>query len=586
MGENIDSTWLAFAGGPQLDADSLDERLRRVERHYSGLVEYPLRARSALVDGRGIAVIGDAEPLCRWPLFASDRELAVGLAHVPYGWHRAVGDQPLGEACLAVGRMARDDPERAARILTAPVAIAVLDHASTSLTLVNDSLGAARVFELATPGLTVWSNRPGALSIFTGSRPGADPLGWRLLAAAGWLLGNASPIAGVRRVAGGSVISAGPDGIAARSTDSLTELVRPTGTFGELAAEAASEMSEQARRVDALWPEPADVDLSGGRDSRVVAAASVAAGLEARYLTSDATPGEADVARALVAAAPGEPDHVVRKQKGGSATPTTPLLERARNLHRLHDGVRHPQKLRGKMTLPRPRPQGAKLSGHGGEIAHGFFYKSRGELWRLRGSRRRLVARIMRFFEKGHGGASPESYAAAEEAVRDTLSAGRDRGMRGPALLDWFYLVDRFPHRSGMATDSERIALFAGPAVIAASFRLSPSERVEAKLHDELIARSVPAWREIPYFEAPSGPAPRLRRERLWEVEADALAVEEILAAGGDWTEHYDRDRALRLWRAARAGEGKGKWESLFEGIVYRATFDEHLAALARAATG
>jgi hypothetical protein len=139
--------------------------------------------------------------------------------------------------------------------------------------------------------------------------------------------------------------------------------VTPGGDVSELSAQAIEDALRQAREAGELWPGEAKVDLSGGRDSRVAAAAVLAAGGPARFLTSDATPGEADVARALIAAAPGDPPHEVSRTEAGSATPGTPLLYRAANLHLLHDGVRHPQKLRGKMTLPRPARKAQRSPG-------------------------------------------------------------------------------------------------------------------------------------------------------------------------------------------------------------------------------
>ena len=586
MGENIDPTWLAFSGATTLEEADVDARLRRVERHYGALVDYPLTTRRAVGGRSGLAIVGDADPRSRWPHFSEAADLAIATAHLPGGWSRLL-DGSSGDAGLRLARAVAEDPDRVIATLSAPVAIAVLDRRSGGMWLVNDALGAARVFSLEVGGLTMWSNRPGALALFAGVRPRADERGWRILAAAGWLLADASPMAGVRRLRPGTVVTVSPSGeVRRRESGAIGALVRPQGTMAELAPLAAQQMTAQAREAARMWPETADVDLSGGRDSRVVAAAVAAAGIDARYRTSDATPGEAGIARRLVELAPAALEHRVGRRRPGSASPGTPLLERARNLHRLHDGVRHPQKLRGKMTLPRPRPERPKFSGHGGEIAHGFFYKSRGEIRRLRGPRRRLTRRVMRFFTQGHDAALAESASAAEAVVEQTLDEGRELGLRGPALLDWFYLVDRFAHRSGIATDSERTALFAAPAVIAASFALKPRERVAARLHDELISRFVPEWGEVPYFKPTRARAARIRRERLWEVDGDAAVVGEILAAGGSWTETYDREQALAMWSEARAGRAQPKWESLFEGIVYRATFDQHLDELGRAATG
>ena len=403
----------------------------------------------------------------------------------------------------------------------------MLDLEAERLVVANDALGAARAYEAEAGGVTAWSNRPGALVIFLGLDARADARAWRVLAAASWFLGDTAPIEGdappARRNGdrGGARRHRG-----AQRRGRSQRWVAPGGDVAELADLAMDDALAQAKGAAELWPGEAKVDLSGGRDSRLAAAAVIAAGTPARFLTSDATPGEADVARALIAAAPGELQHEVSKTEAGSATPSTELLERAANLHLLHDGVRHPQKLRGKMTLPRPRPQNATFSGHGGEIAHGFFYKNERQLKKVSRRAKRVPERIMRFFTKDHEAARPEAY---EEAAVDRRRGARRRrgsaGLDGPVLLDWFYLTDRFAHRSGLATDSERISVFATPGFIRASFALEPEDRLTDRLHLEMIGRLVPEWRDQPFFEAPKAKTPTIRRDRLWEIERDAVRL-------------------------------------------------------------
>jgi hypothetical protein len=584
MGENIDPTWLCFRAETDPNEGWFGDRLERVRRHYAQLVDYPLEIESAQSGRAGVAAIGDAEPSCRWPHFAQDERHAIATAYAPTGWERITGSQALAEAPLALARSLSDDADAASRNLNAPAAIGVLDLGAGRLLVANDSLGAARAYEAEASGIRAWSNRPGALVVFLGLDARADARAWRILAAASWFLGDTAPIEGMRRLPGGTVIQAGPDGIDEHTTGALAGWVAPGGDLSELTGLATDDALAQAKGAADLWPDEAKVDLSGGRDSRLAAAAVIAAGTPARFLTSDATPGEADVARALIAAAPGEHQHDVSKTQAGSATPSTELLERAANLHLLHDGVRHPQKLRGKMTLPRPRPRNATFSGHGGEIAHGFFYKNESQLKKVSRRSKRVPERIMRFFTKDHEAARPEAYEEAATVVGQALDAGRAAGLDGPVLLDWFYLTDRFAHRSGLATDSERISVFATPGFIRASFALEPEDRLTDRLHLEMIGRLVPAWKDQPFFEAPKAKTPSIRRDRLWEIERDADVFEEILAAEGAWTEIYRADEAKDAWRELRAGgDGSAKWEAVFEGTVYRHTFDEHLSRLVAA---
>jgi len=586
MGENIDPTWICCSASLDLDETQLGDRLERVRHHYAKLVDYPLAIRCERGRHAAVATIGDSEPFCRWPHFAGDARLAIATAYTPTGWERIAGKKPLNEAPLALASGVLADPGDASRKLNAPIALAVLDGREDRLVVVNDALGAARVYEAESGGVRAWSNRPGALILFLGLEAKADTRAWMVLAGASWFLGDTAPIEGVRRLPGGTVIEARPDGIDERSTRAAGQWVTSSESLPELAEIAIDHARAQARTGAQLWPGEAKVDLSGGRDSRLVAAAIIAADAPARFLTSDATPGEADIARALIEAAPGDLDHEVSRTEAGSATPSTELLERARNLHLLHDGVRHPQKLRGKMTLPRPRPRNATFSGHGGEIAHGFFYKNERQLKKVARRKKRIPDRVMRFFEKDHGAARPEAYEMALELVEENFDAGREAGLDGPVLLDWFYLTERFAHRSGLATDSERISVFATPGFVGASFALEPKDRLSDRLHLDLIGRLVPEWRDLPFFEEPATNMPSNRRDRLWEIDRDAEVVEEILAGGGPWTEIYDPTKAKDAWRELRAGGGSAKWEGIFEGIVYRHTFDDHLLRLNEAARG
>ena len=114
---------------------------------------------------------------------------------------------------------------------------------------------------------------------------------------------------------------------------------------------------------------------------------------------------------------------------------------------------------------------------------------------------------------------------------------------------------------------------------------MTPKQRVDARLHEAMIERLVPEWSGIPFYAPEGSPMPRVRRLRLWESADDAAAIEALLEGGGSWEELYDGDRLRAAWRELRAGGGAAKWESAFEGIAYRAAFDDYLSELAAAAS-
>ena len=94
--------------------------------------------------------------------------------------------------------------------------------------------------------------------------------------------------------------------------------------------ETAEALQDVARSVASLWPGRPTVDLSGGRDSRVVAAAFLKAGVDLKLNSYGAVPGELQVAESLVQALPFEVEHTTTPQDTG-IKPARPQRRRSRS---------------------------------------------------------------------------------------------------------------------------------------------------------------------------------------------------------------------------------------------------------------
>ena len=104
--------------------------------------------------------------------------------------------------------------------------------------------------------------------------------------------------------------------------------------------------------------------------------------------------------------------------------------------------------------------------------------------------------------------------------------------MKGPSLLDYFYLAERLPHRSGLGARSGRLSACVVPAFVRAAFDLRPGDRLGAKLHAAVVADLVPEWKEIPFFVSGSGAMPATRRARIWEKEEHAAEITQMIERG------------------------------------------------------
>src|SRR5690606_36360062 len=137
---------------------------------------------------------------------------------------------------------------------------------------------------------------------------------------------------------------------------------------------------------------------------------AVASGVPVIFNTGDQVPGEVDTARALVAAAPGDFEHAVFRPEP-ETEPQDDLVERVARIHLVHDGMRNPQEARRATQVPHEELPPPTVSGHGGELGHGFYYASAAKLRGLRrGGERALLRQLERNARRKHSAARPQAY--------------------------------------------------------------------------------------------------------------------------------------------------------------------------------
>ena len=311
MGEVIDPTLVVYSyDEPGRNAEA-EAGIARVAAHYQAIAHEPL-VRTGWSAGRaGVACLHDPAFRRAWPPWAEGSGVAIASGYVPVGWERLVGslDPEKAAPTLAVELLSR--PERAAVELNAPTVLVLVDTRVERIVILNDRLGAGRLYEMAFPGGRVWSNRVGALPLFAGTEVRASSKGWAMLAANGWFMRDTTPLEGASKVPPASILEISAGGIERRRTAAAASLIGSGETLQTLAERFAEEATQTMRTAGLLFSEPARIDLSGGRDSRVSAAAAIAAGIPAQFRTSDVNPGEADIATELMALAPGAHDHKV-----------------------------------------------------------------------------------------------------------------------------------------------------------------------------------------------------------------------------------------------------------------------------------
>jgi hypothetical protein len=130
-----------------------------------------------------------------------------------------------------------------------------------------------------------------------------------------------------------------------------------------------------------------------------------------------------------------------------------------------------------------------------------------------------------------------------------TLDEGRSYGLSGPVLLDWFYMAQRLPYRSGLGARSGRSSACVAPAFVRGAFDLRPKDRLSARPHREVVAQLVPDWAPVDFFRSDSEEMPEIHRARIWERPDEARVVEEVIAARDAWPDMLVASRIEEMWR-------------------------------------
>jgi asparagine synthase (glutamine-hydrolysing) len=334
-----------------------------------------------------------------------------------------------------------------------------------------------------------------------------------------------------------------------------------------LVEEATAGLTATARRIGALGG-PIDLALSGGKDSRLLAAAFFEAGVEARLYTRAVYDDEAAIAVELVRRlGPGRVRHDIvghGDTAGGfsfSDVPVDPLAS-ARYLVSFSGGLYDPVHV-GQLDaggLGTPGVSGTPtVHGGLGEIAHNIYYPASTSPEEERDDRlleRKLVRRLVR-----KDTLTRWAERVARDAAGRVFAAGRAHGFAGVRLYDWFWLFERYRRMNPVPAYFDHLLPFADIGFVNTALSVDISEHRAHRLHRELTAALVPRWRDVPYFKPAAGSAARGR-----DLVVDAAAAS--LLTGDAYLRRFFQPGRLATAVGAVAG---GTPERRDENVVKRA---------------
>ncbi|HJY56653.1 MAG TPA: asparagine synthase-related protein, partial [Streptosporangiaceae bacterium] len=438
-------------------------------------------------------------------------------------------------------------------------------HARTGVTRVDP------VYLAEVPGAVLVSDRASWAAAVAGRLAEPDPVMAAAFLSLGYPVGAATPFRGVRALGAQRQLT-----ITADRPIAVAAQPDGTGADGSYGAVAAA-------LVDAVRPMgelgvPVELSLTGGKDSRLIAAALTAAQIPFRARTHGFASHPDVIVAAMIAGKLGI-EHVVTEPRPAAperAPDEADVLSRLRSAVLVSDGM-----LSAFENVGRPDPRltvsPVQTGGHGGELLRGGYAPAAwtarrpARAWsEARGTElfRRMVTRRLGLLHPAAAG----GYLASLAPFAASLARGPLR------TLDDFYLVNRAGRWSAAARQAyllrePLVQPFFGDRVVRAARAVPLPDRITDRLHRGVLAALCPELLDLPLADSGWKSGPRTPPVR---AAANAGAAAGGAGAGGaaDWRRAYG-DQMARLLRdyALDLGAAGGMFE-----IVRRPAAERALA--------
>lgn len=398
--------------------------------------------------------------------------------------------------------------------------LVVLRATAQGLAIAQDFVGSARCFVYHDDDIAVATNSLDSAETVLGSE--IDWAAVESYATCGWVRGDRTFNTRFRVPSPGERIQFTVEGSTIRYGTSGPRALDHGPFAGLTSRDVAEQLEGVARSIAASSDEQLRIGLSGGRDSRVMAALFLHAGADIAFHTTNNYDDETAIAQHLLRAAGSTETHSINEPAHEAPVRVSPL-DSARALARASDGLFEPTYV-GLRSPDSPDPFLAwskiTISGAAGELVHGHYYppeRANAPALDRDFYVTHLLKRITSFSV-----ATAESKAAFSGVLRDELAAVPE--FSDPIkVLDYFYLYERQRRWSGVSAQSKTVAPMLVPPFALASFGFDTQDIRSNSVPRALAETFMPAWKGIEYF---SGGGPKKTSNRPVFDQKD---VEEIV---------------------------------------------------------
>jgi hypothetical protein len=403
----------------------------------------------------------------------------------------------------------------------------VLATDGTRFAAQQDWFGMASIYVYRSHGVVAFSNRPILLPYVFGDAIHPDAEGFARYAACDAFVGSISPVMGVKPL--GRSFS--------RATSSLAR----------------------------LWPttDLLRCGLSGGRDSRLLAANLLAGGISPQFYTNTDNPEEGVVASRLVELARGAGRsgivHDLVPPRNGSAGGTIGVERRLTDRFRHYDfSYRRQFVLRGRRVQDERIPA-ATINGGTGGIAWGAWVP---ENWSQssRNPAEEMDAALRRGLVSKAGGPLCEPAAGwIDTYLGELMEHAALLGLDQVQSLTWMYCASRGRTWPTARYNFQQTMLYATPEFVSAVIALPLRRMKSSAFHRRLTERLLPEWAGVNYVQ---GVGVAERTPHIWDGDGLKLLTELPDSTTTELTWMLDRNKVRTVLNRLRRGELDGMMSS------------------------
>jgi len=564
--------FLAYVFSKENSDEVLTLRKNHAEKHLEKINRGALVRTEVGDGGSGFVAWSLQNSTMKWEPYLRRGDAGVAWLHVPSvagGPDSGVDEWELADAVLG-GRVGADE-------IGAPFAVARWHRGQ--LEIVNDMLGLVRLFHFRFEGGDVWTTRPGLAHVFMGEVPKKNQLAWSGMATLGWATSGSTQLGEGRQLPGGTRV-AGSLHAGRRSLDVqnvFANWLYDARMSDEPAPETSVRDMELYMSTAKRWPRKAISDLSGGKDSRVVAAIGIRTGAIESVRTIATDHGEVETAQHLMSLIDTDVTHLVVPRKDPSR-PGGSFVDRVSSQHTAWEGRYLSTTAYNSAKFQGFGPAGAPtFNGLGGEVMAGGNLLGAWYDRLIDAPGDAAVGKLATMANVGLG-VSAEAKEIVASDIKQYVPRAADMGITSAAgVMDIFYHLDKMPNWSiPYATPNIITPLFAPSLLKFAAQRTgAPMEYGEA--HRRLLREAIPSWADVPFYK-PS--AKKRAVQFIWE-HGDWAEIRAFVAERSESLETFDTEITSAVLTSVENGDAAKREEIFIQRLIWEATFDGYLVELA-----